>query len=934
MLLDNYTKQSPIIGVAGLGGGINSYIFLSSGGDYVISRSLRFNSADSAYLNRTPSSAGNRKTFTVSFWVKRGKIPTSSVGLISARTSGNGDFIRFSDESPNNIRIFGDSTYDLRTTAVYRDPSAWYHIVVAFDTTQATSSNRIKLYINGTQETTFSAATYPSQNADLRFNNTEPHEIGRVQGNNYFDGFLADIQFIDGQALAATDFGEYDSNSVWQPKKFGGSHGTNGFHLDFSDNSNNAALGTDTSGNSNTWTVNNLVAVATATGTVSGDGTPANASGVGGWAQAFDGNTSNLVYNSNGSTTTTFNLNNSIPWSSKIRIYAGQNGTSGTNIIANGTNLSTSHTWALSGDWQDVTSSLTSPLTSLALTSVSGSSSNIRAVEIDDSIVVQVNGANQDSLIDTPEQRSGQTDSGSGGDVVGNYATWNPLVGRYNDSGESGSAPTFSQGNLQVSGGQTNDRIAATWSFKIGDTGKWFWEVVFNNAPGSSNGAGVRDYSSGTSTQVLKLWYYDGGSSDGGPSTAWTTNDVLGFALDTNAGTVGCYKNGSFIANMDVSSLTEVTPFISCNSGVNVVANFGQRAFAYTAPSGYKALCTANLSDPLIPAGSKYFDTKLYTGNGGTQTVSGLSFSPSLVWIKNRGAVENHSLSDIVRGANKQLQSSSTSAESTHSNQLTGFTSDGFTLGSSAQVNQNSTAIVGWAWDAGSSTVTNTDGSISAQVRANPSAGFSIVKFTAGSGAGSIGHGLSASPNLILMKTLDATIFWFVYTDTTGAGKYLRLNETTATSTDSTVFSTAPSSSVFYPGTGFISGNGYGDTIAYCFSPISGYSKFGSYTGTGSGPTGSPFVYTGFKPELVVCKSTTQTQPWQVFDDTREVGNSKDNYLQWNNANVEGSGTERMDFLSNGFSPVAPSGAEPNVGSQTYIYLAFASHPFKTARAR
>jgi hypothetical protein len=204
--------------------------------------------------------------------------------------------------------------------------------------------------------------------------------------------------------------------------------------------------------------------------------------------------------------------------------------------------------------------------------------------------------------------------------------------------------------------------------------------------------------------------------------------------------------------------------------------------------------------------------------------------------------------------------------------------------------------------------------SIASRVQANPSAGFSIVKFTAGSTAGSIGHSLSAQPKLILMKTLDLSLFWFVYTDTTGAGKYLKLNETATTSTDSTVFSTAPSSSVFYPGTGFTSGNGYGDTIAYCWSEVSGYSKFGSYTGTSSSVT----VTTGFRPKYVLVRNTSGAYDWVVVDSARSNADAK----LFPNTSAAESAQDAFDFNDDGFT-IKVVDWPMNKNGDSFIYAAF-----------
>jgi hypothetical protein len=227
----------------------------ASAAGYNIERSLRFNSADSAYLSRTPSVAGNRKTWTYAFWAKLSYGNTDY--FLRNVKSGNSDsgYILFSLSSLGDIRVSGWATNWLQTTAVFRDPSAWYHILLAADTTQATASNRLKLFVNGTQIATFTVANYPTQNLDLPINATGEHDIGVSA-----DFYLADVHLIDGQALDPTSFGEFDANGVWQPKAYTGSYPGNSFHLDFADNSaaTTAGIGKDVSGNGNDWTPVNL----------------------------------------------------------------------------------------------------------------------------------------------------------------------------------------------------------------------------------------------------------------------------------------------------------------------------------------------------------------------------------------------------------------------------------------------------------------------------------------------------------------------------------------------------------------------------------------------------------------------------------------------------------------------------------------------------
>ena len=255
---------------------------------YQIQRSLRFNSSDSAYLNRTPASAGNRRTFTWSGWIKLSA--TGIQRVLSASSGSADDFLAFaSDTLRFQITDSGGTPVgNLITTQVFRDYSSWYHIVVAVDTTQATASNRLKMYVNGVQVTAFSTATYPAQNTDtLALNTAVTHYLSSTGGTNrYLNGYMTEVNFIDGQALTPSSFGQTNANTgVWEPKPYAGTYGTNGFYLNFSDNSNTTAttLGKDYSGNGNNWTPNNfsvsagagndsLVDVPTAWGTDTGVG--------------------------------------------------------------------------------------------------------------------------------------------------------------------------------------------------------------------------------------------------------------------------------------------------------------------------------------------------------------------------------------------------------------------------------------------------------------------------------------------------------------------------------------------------------------------------------------------------------------------------------------------------------------------------------------
>ncbi len=228
---------------------------------YDIDQSLRLDDGDSAYLSRTPGSASNQKTWTWSCWVKRGNMGSFHPFFEAYSAGANKCYIAF--DSNDNLKFQNTTSssdnLNLISTQVFRDPSAWYHIVIALDTTQSTSSNRAKVYVNGEQVTSFGTETYPAEDADLNINSTYAHKVGEYTGDGaHYDGYLAELHFIDGQALTPASFGETNSaTNQWVPTKYAGSYGTNGFYLKFQDSS---ALGDDSSGNTNDFTATNLVA--------------------------------------------------------------------------------------------------------------------------------------------------------------------------------------------------------------------------------------------------------------------------------------------------------------------------------------------------------------------------------------------------------------------------------------------------------------------------------------------------------------------------------------------------------------------------------------------------------------------------------------------------------------------------------------------------
>jgi len=1225
------------------------------GGGYEIERSLRFTPGDSAYLNRTPSSAGNRKRWTWSGWVKRSGTAVRNHLFAVHSSNDNSGYFRLAFQTDGVLIVGLWSKSILTTVAKFRDFSAWYHVVLVLDTGNPTAADQVILYVNGVRQSVTGTA---DSNADYAINSTQNHYIGWNTGTSqYFNGYLADVHFLDGQALAPTDFGVLDDNGVWQAIEFAGSYGwfntsqtwsnlvtgtldtqygnssaaapfqgstgssysdgirpttgnylsmnfgstfanatkltiyghaslngvaytgtnenlkingtaltasewtTNGgsggqssatftlsngltslewgygsgsqssgylylqgievdgklltnsgvsvtdnsFHLDFADNSSNAALGTDTSGNNNTWTVNNLNASTTAVDTVGatsgliGSNMVVDVQGSYNFAHVY----SKIASNPGDQAYVKVDFSSlGLSAPATITFDSYQQGGGGWSLVPSTVYTdagNTTSSFTYSSNTRSNTISIPSGATYFAIppswTSAAGGilSNGIKNLVWNGTAVNFYDG-DSDSLRDSPSQIADQSDTGAGGEVVGNYATLNPL--------HKGVNASLTNGNLQV--GNTT-----TWGTTIStigmSAGKWYAELTLSGSinytafgVSSIAGAYVNSYMGQTADSYCWFAYTGGGLYTGGAYTDRTgdwnvscaVGDVIGLALDMDNGTLKYYKNGTLLGGGNAfTGITGTQFFGTCGWSQIESWNFGQRAFANTnVPSGYKALCTANLPEPTIADGSKYFDTKLWTGNGGTQTISGLNMSPDFVWVKRRDGGTSHFLYDIVRGFSNgnayELRSSGTNAEGvpgTANSGLTAFNSDGFSLGSDGGANGPNDTFVGWVWDAGdsnttiavgslngsaydqsqtwsnyvtgtpysatypvtnafngnlsqgsrslassgaghtftppsaitvnsslriwigygdasatnvlkvngtdySSLITSTgynigwitipgissitsifygvtpsgsedssvaaievDGkilidsgvsvanvpSIASTVRANPSAGFSIVSYSGSSSAVTVGHGLNAAPEMIIIKDRDSGVYnWQVAHIGIGADDSLLLNSANAKADYNAWNNTRPTSTVFSLGAGILGVNTNGNNmIAYCFAPVEGYSAMGSYTGNGSAD--GPFVFTGFKISWLMVKSSSNSgEHWLILDAARDSYNVADATIYANLTNAESEASVLgIDILSNGFKPRGTN-AGTNASGYTYIYVAFAEHPFKTARAR
>lgn len=778
-----------------------------SASGYFLQRSLRFRASASAYLNRTVVNPSNLTTWTWSGWVKRGAIGVQQILFSAGTLNVNDTALYFGANDTLNFYTRTSATIlgYVATPAVYRDPSSWYHLIIVYNSQSATASNRMQIYVNGVLQTVTTINTLP-QNTTSFVNSAVPHYLGTLTSGSYLDGYMAEVNFIDGQALTPSSFGSFNSTTgVWQPAKYTGSYGTNGFYLPFTNNTSPTTLGYDSSGNGNNWTPNNISTTA---------------------------------------------------------------------------------------------------------------------------------GVTYDSMTDVPTLTSAS---------VSNYCTLNPLAcpvpsGTYLESGNS--VFYWTNTSAWISAGST---IAVS-------NGKYYWECAFSNIASLADvivGIAPTNLATGFITNnyfagqgALDYGYYNktglkfNNSVSAAYGASFTNGDIVGVALDMTAGNLTFYKNNTSqgVAYTGISGT--YTPVVSSQGGT-IIANFGQRPFTYTPPSGFVALNTYNLPTGTIVKGNTVMDATLYTGAGTTQNiVNAAGFQPDLFWLKSRSTANSHYLVDSVRGVEKLVSSDLTLGEQNIAQTLTSFNSNGVTLGTiGGGINGSGINFVGWQWKGNGTAVTNTSGTLTSQVSANTSAGFSAVTYT-GNGIlnASVGHGLGIAPQMIIVKSRSGTSDWIVYhAFGTGINSYLSLNTSAAAIPTTSVWGTsAPTSSVFnLYSSGATNTNG-AQYIAYCFAPIAGYSVFYFYNGNGSAE--GPFVYTGFRPKYVMYKATTEGGSWVVLDSARDTYNVEQKFLLPDTSGAEGT-TPLIDFLSNGFK-LRSNASGTNTAGQTYMFMAFAENPFRNSLAR
>ena len=535
---------------------------------------------------------------------------------------------------------------------------------------------------------------------------------------------------------------------------------------------------------------------------------------------------------------------------------------------------------------------------------------------------------------------SGFTTSGTGSllDVTddtptNNTPTINPLI-------KDGNKATFTEASQRIAAPNGSGFQFAT--VPLPKSGKWYFEYEQISGTGgygvglfNSNGGGVPGYNyTGIQYRPDGTVYLNGSLVR---NVSWG-GSYVGLEVDMDTYKVEAFIGGSsFGGQYQLTTGLEYLIYVAAGGGgqtQNNRMNFGQRPFSRTPTSGYEPLRTANLPAPDITNPGDHFNVVKYTGNGGNQSITGVGFQPDFVWIKLLSQATNHVLQDVVRGTYRYLNSNTYQSENTNSqiNFFRSFDSDGFTVAYTAsngyaywETNLNGNSYVAYCWKAGGAASTNTAGTISAQVSANPTAGFSIVKFTGnGSSGQSVGHGLGVAPSLILQKSTSNNYNWYVYTGVTGTQLRFEGLNTTSQPTGQNQFTTTSTLVNNIPGTNSQNGNGEG-IVLYCFANVEGYQKIGSYTGNNS--SDGAFIYTGFRPKWVMIRCSSDSGGWMSYDTTRLTYNTNAMYpVQLHSNTTETSYNNGIDILANGFK-LRDTDSWTNQ-SKTYIYWAIADHPY------
>ena len=965
-----------------------SYIGFGAGGgveaDLTVGNAVILNDGDSANFSRTSvASPTNQKKWTYSTWVKRGILDTRMTFGLSVHSTQT-SYMQFYDGGGGvddklyiNVEANSGSTALLESSNQFRDTHAWYHIVVIYDSDNATDFLRIRLFVNGREISDYSVETLPSSGSTGVINKASATQyIGRQAGaSSYFDGYLAQCVFCDGQAYTPDNFGKFNSKGVWVPKEVSTlTFGNNGFYLDFADSSD---LGKDISGNGNDFTANNFASSDQTTDSPTLNWctlTPVMSDG-GGAVSLSEGNlavagTSATVFNNSGAS---FGGLSSGKW-----VWCTKPSTSGAGqcdpwvVNQDGwkhmqESDGTTHYAYIDADGFEISfdsASVHTPLTnggSRSLSHTYGSDDmHLVAMDFDNNKLwfgVYDDSADTTSWVGTSTSYDGDPANGTNPTFTLDTPPYYWGVATY--TGRNG-VVDFGQGTLL-------DQITIPTGFK---------KLNSDNLPVPSftdptSAFQVITYMGTGANQTITM----GGNSYGHRLGSGDRSSLIiatgnGGSYNPAVGTAGILVNGNFTDGPGITSYADDMNFkFEFPEAVNITeamihfqsagGNLGTWKWQgsnndsdWTDLSSNEDLTSCPLVAVItldsIGASDTYTYYRIIKVSGGVNSNQWEEFSfkvkptdndravstfkPDLVFIKNRDQADHWKAFDRVQTAESFWLPSDDANIATDSNSLTAFNTDGFTLGSGAGgFNDAGERFVAYCWSAGGgASQDNENGSINttSQIVSSDN-GFSISKWTGTGANATVGHGLSGAPDFFILKhTNKSSTFTPVYhsglADATEG--YLVLDTNGAEATSSTAFnSTAPTSTVVSFGTSTTFNSSSQVYYLYCWKSVDGFSHFGTFRGNAN--NNGVMVQLSFRPALVWIKKISSTGNWFVYDRSRSSFNETDDQLLIDSSAAETTGSEEIDFLSNGFK-CRTSDSGINAGSANFIYCAWAESPF------
>ena len=941
------------------------------GGDLgdTVAQSLRFQNGQFLRWDSDTQSGDDRTQWTHSMWVKLAQVGVEDCLFSGFQDADNRFELTLRTNGQLEVTEWGAGSVKLirLTDRLFRDHSAWYHLVVIYDNTNSTANDQLRLYVNGKRETSFSSITNNTWNGVFGEAGTDAVYGGKWNGStitNGFDGYIALPIMLDGIIVSEnadgyiTEFGRLNGDGVWVPKDYTGSYGTNGWKLTL-DSSQTNDIGED-SGNNNDFTDSgfdkNDIAIyssglftltddpsqsnayLTATGTNWSVGTPAN---------FFDGAGTEVRTSDNA----VLRFDPAIPNVTQVQTVTERLGT--TNWF-NGTSDTSS---SVDNTFNTIYSGSAIDLTSIVFSGNATFGTNFKQIRVTTNgtqVELLDNVANDVDFNDTP---------------TSNFNTFNPLFVTRNTS-DGSLRPNVTRAANLINGDSTSSvagltiakkppgvdiyfevDIAFASSASSPTWNEWWNLIILHDGPmdnftWSGTTAPTEAVGGGFAFDFSANLYANNVDESQRMSNTSFANSIAGIKITDTTITVTRDGNSTNVTDLSFANNFDNGMYIvfqnpSTGANEDQKLNFGQMPYMHrpSALTDSNNLQTNNLPEPTIKDGRDHFDIITWSGNDASpRTLTGLEFQPDLVWTKRRNSNASHLLYDSLRGfgVDKHLHTDANVVEGSLAELNTdvgGFVSNnassGFvtTAGStdSLAINKSGNTYVAWCWKCDESFTPTVSGVSNASGKRNKTAGCSILTYTGNNTSGTITHGLDSAPEVILFKRRSVADNWVVYHASAGATKALTLDLADAEFNSTFLSNTAPSASTITLG-GVSGANGTGTFVAYCWHSVEKYSKFGIFTGNNSAD--GPFIYTCFKPSLIIYKRTDQSGPWNMADSKRAPFNPSDNELFAQSIDAETSSSDQnVDILSNGFK-LRNNSVNRNSGGGTYVYMAWAESPF------